>query len=49
MDATNMSQLACCLLRLQHSIAWEKSIMKVVSRAVMYSCMSDGYLFCFRL
>ena len=30
-DATSMSQLACCLLRLQNSIAWEKSIMKVVS------------------
>ena len=29
--ASSMSQLACCLLRLHHSIAWEKSIMKVVS------------------
>ena len=40
LNATNMSQLACCLLRLQSSIAWEKSIMKVVSifRAIMNGC-----------
>ena len=30
--ATTPSQLSLCLLRLQSSIAWEKSIMKVVSQ-----------------
>lgn len=30
-QAANVSQIACCLLKLHHCIAWEKSVMRVVS------------------
>ena len=32
--ATSAAQLTLCLLRLQNSIAWEKSIMKVVWKRI---------------
>ena len=50
-SVSSSSQLACCILKLSHSIAWEKSIMKVVRlphslNLVCSSCLLHADVLC---